>query len=227
MTRFLSILLMLVAAGSVAMAQTHYDGNISVGGKAGVALSRVQFNPTVPQSFQPGAVIGVTARYIEEKHFGIIAEFNLEQHGWKETFEGTDFRYSRNLFYAELPVMSHIYFGNNNNHFFFNAGPQVGLLFAEAKSANFDVHNVESIPDFPKVNRYTQQYTLRPKNRFDYGITAGLGMEMIRSNKRSFNVEARFYYGLRDIFSNHKKDPFASSANMSLMLTLGYSYRVK
>ncbi len=227
MKRFYSILI-TVAVSLVAVAQTHYEGNIYLGGKVGATMSKVQFNPSVPQGLQPGAVLGVTARYIEEKNFGILAEFNIAQHGWKEKFdEGQDFSYNRSLIYAELPVMTHIYFGNNSRRFFFNAGPQVGLLIGEYKHANFDVNHVGEIPDFPKTNRYTQQYTLHPKGRFDYGIVAGLGMEFIRGNSRSFNVEGRFYYGLHDVFSNHKKDPFSASSNLSIMLTAGYSFRIK
>ena len=66
--RRLTFILAVVAA-LLATAQTHYEGNISVGGKAGATLSRVNFNPTVQQVMLPGVTAGVMFRYIEEKNF--------------------------------------------------------------------------------------------------------------------------------------------------------------
>ena len=67
----------------LATAQTHYEGTIAVGGKAGASLSRVNFNPSVEQTMLPGMTAGVMFRYVEEKNFGLIAELNLTQRGWK------------------------------------------------------------------------------------------------------------------------------------------------
>ena len=73
------------------MAQDFSDHNISVGAKGGLTLSRVNFQPSVPQSMVSGMMFGATVRYIEEKHFGLIAELNLEQRGWKENFKSSVF----------------------------------------------------------------------------------------------------------------------------------------
>lgn len=227
MKRTLFILILAIASHFLATAQDHYQGNISIGAKGGVTMSRIQFNPVVPQSFVPGIMLGVTARYIEEKHFGLIAEVNLEQRGWKEKFEGYDYNYQRQLTYIQIPILTHIYFGSNKFHGFVNAGPEAGFLIGESIKSNFDYKNIESIPDFPKNNRYTDQFTLDTKYKFDYGISLGGGIEMIARNKSSFNLEARFYYGLHDVFGNHKKDVFSGSSSLSVMMTLGYSYRVK
>jgi len=227
MKKLLTLLIATTLGCASLAAQDHYAGNISVGGKAGVTMSRVQFTPTVPQSFLPGIMMGVTARYIEEKHFGIIAEVNFEQRGWKETFEGYDYQFQRRLSYIQIPVMTHIYFGSNKFHGFFNAGPEAGILIGENTSANFDYKSAGTITGFPTTNRYIDQFTLPVKSKFDYGISVGAGAELISRNKSSFNIEGRFYYGLRDVFSNHKKDTFSGSSSISLMLTLGYHYRVK
>ena len=45
MRRLALILMMTVMLSTVA--QTHYEGSFAVGGKGGVTLSRVNFNPTV------------------------------------------------------------------------------------------------------------------------------------------------------------------------------------
>jgi hypothetical protein len=40
-------------------------------------------------------------------------------------------------------------------------------------------------------------------------------------------LEGRFYYGLTDVFPNHKTDIFAGSNSMTVSVTLGYFYRLK
>ena len=227
MMRSLLLALALAATLFTASAQTHYEGNIAVGAKGGVTLSRLKFSPSVPQTMLPGFMAGVTFRYIEEKHFGVIAELNLEQRGWKEKFDGLNYAYQRRLTYLQLPMLTHIFFGNNKVRGFFNAGPEIGLLIGTGTKANFDYANVELIEGFPAENRETDQYKLDVKNKFDYGISAGLGLEVIGRNKHSFTLEGRFYYGLRDVFSNHSTDPFSSSSSMSIMVTLSYYYRIK
>ena len=86
--------ILAVLAVLSAMGQTHHEGTLSVGAKAGASLSRVGFTPTVQQKMLPGMTAGVMVRYIEEKNFGIIAELNLTQRGWKEQFDESDYNYS-------------------------------------------------------------------------------------------------------------------------------------
>ena len=189
--------------------QTHYEGNIAVGGKAGATLSRVRFNPSVPQTMLPGFMAGVAFRYMEEKHFGLIVELNMEQRGWKETFEGYDFHYQRRFTYLQLPVL------------------EIGFMIGKNTKANFDYTRVWELQDFPTANRSIGQFDLPVEHKFDYGISAGVGMELIARNRSSFQLEGRFYYGLNDVFGNHKSDVFSASSSMSIMITLGYYYRIK
>lgn len=208
-------------------AEKHFSSNVAIGGKGGVTFSRVSFSPTVPQGMLMGTTMGVTFRYIEEKNFGLIAEFNMEQRGWKENFEGKPFSYQRKLTYLQLPILTHIFFGNSKFKGFFNAGPEVGYMISENTSTNFDVNNILNIDGFPNTNRNTEQYKLSISSKFDYGISAGLGMELMSKHKNSFVLEGRFYYGLGNIFSSHKKDYFSASNSMSIMVTFGYMYRIK
>lgn len=226
MRRALPILMALLC-WLVSTAQTHYEGSYSIGGKAGATLSRTQFTPSVPQSFLPGIMAGVSFRYIEEQHFGLIVELNMEQRGWKEKYEGTDFQYQRRFTYLQLPLLTHVFFGNDHVKGFFNAGPEIGYMIAHSTSANFDYTNIDNIDGFPTTNRHNEQLNLDVNSKFDYGISAGLGMEVGIGARNSLALEGRFYYGLRDVFSNHKKDPFSGSSGMSIMVTLGYNYRIK
>ncbi len=219
--------IIVVASASAALAQKHYESNITVGGKAGMSLSRMSFSPSVPQTMLNGVMAGVKLRYVEERNFGVIVEFNLEQRGWKEAFEGTSYQYNRRLTYLQIPFLTHIYFGSTKFHCFFNAGPELGYMIASSTSSNFDVNNFKNLTDFPHVNRSTEQFAMDIKNRFDYGISAGLGMEYFVKRNHSVELEGRLYYGLGNIFGASKSDVFAASRGMSIQIALGYNFRLR
>lgn len=224
--KFLSAIF-AVLIGLSASAQKHYEANITIGGKAGATMSRISFSPSVPQSMLNGIMMGVTFRYIEERNFGLIAEVNVEQRGWKEKFEETPYQYQRKLTYIQIPFLTHIYFGSTKFHGFFNAGPEVAYMIGESTSANFDINNFQSLDDFPKVNRSTDQLAMPVKNKFDYGISAGLGMEYFLKRNHSVTLEGRFYFGLGNMFGASKSDVFAASRGMSIQVTVGYNFRMK
>ena len=224
--RQLALILMMAVTLS-AVAQTHYEGSFAVGGKAGMTLSRVNFNPTVQQSMLPGMTAGAMFRYIEEKNFGLIAELNLTQRGWKEAFDDADYSYNHRFTYVELPILTHIFFGNGRAKGFFNLGPELNVMIADGISSNFDYHNAAAMDYFVQNTRHIEQMTMKVKNRLDYGICGGAGMEINLNAKQSLLLEGRFYYGLTDVFSSHKTDVFSSSNSMTISVTLGYFYRLK
>ena len=226
MRRILLPILWILFGILTASAQTHYKSNITFGVKGGADMSRVFFNPSVKQTFNFGGTAGVMFRYVEESHFGLIAELNFVQRGWKENFEGAPYDYSRTLNYVELPVMAHIYFGRRGK-FFFNAGPEVSYMFKETTSCNFNVSEMATLPEFPNTNRTNTQMTMPVKNKFDYGIAAGLGGEFNINRRHSLCLELRFYYGLGNIFGAKRTDVFNASNQMSLSATIGYWFRTK
>ena len=227
MSRLAFILVSLLACSLLGTAQVHYEGSISVGGKGGVSLSRINFNPTVQQTMLPGMTAGAMFRYIEENHFGLVAELNVTQRGWKEAFDDADYNYSHSFTYLELPVMTHIFFGNQRIKGFFNLGPELNVMLGDGIKSNFDYTDAANMDYFILDTRHIEQMTMDVKNRLDYGICAGAGMEVNLNAKHSLLLEGRFYYGLTDVFPNHKTDIFSGSNSMSITVTLGYFYRLK
>lgn len=220
-------LLSCLFVSSVVSAQRAYEPQFSIGGKSGVTLSKMAFTPGVQQTMNPGATFGVVARYTEERFFGLVGELKIEQRGWKQTFDETDFSYSRTLTYLQLPLLTHIYFGSERVKGFFNLGPSVGYMIASKASANFDYQHPETVEGLPIENRHTNQMSLPVKNRFDYGILGGAGVEFTVKKKHSVMLEARYYYGLGNIFSAKKRDEFSASRGNSIEITLGYMFRIK
>ena len=209
-----------------ASAQTHYHSNISLGIKGGCDVSTVFFHPSVPQKWPVGGQAGVMFRYIEENHFGLIAELDWQQRGWGEDFEDAPYHYRRTLEYIEIPVMAHIYFGRRGR-FFINLGPEISFLLGEHTKANFNPHDITNLPDFPVKNRTNIQQTINAQNKIDYGITGGLGGEFSINQRNALFFEVRAYFGLGNLFSSKRQDPFSLSNALSIGASLGYYLRIK
>ncbi len=227
MKRIFTVTIIVMLLGIIgAGAQAHYSSKITIGGKAGITLSQMSFTPSVKQSFVMGETAGITFKYWEEKIFGLIAEVNFEQRGWKEDFEEAPYSFERKLNYIQIPLLTTIFFGNKKVKGFINLGPEVGFLVGTSYSANFDVNNIGALPDFPD-NRMTDQLTMEPTNKFDDGISGGAGIELALKRRHLINLEARYYFGIGNIFPDDRRDTFSASRGMSIMVTLGYSYRLK
>lgn len=225
--RHLAILTLLLAVSLTAGAQTHYKPHISVGFRGGMTMSEMSFSPSVKQSLTNGTAGAVTFRYTEEKLFGLIAELGWAQRGWKEKFDESPCRYSRALTYLRLPMMTHIYFGSPRFKCFFNLGPEFSYMIADNISANFDYRDPYHAEGFPAKARMTEQLAMDVKNKFDYGIVGGFGVEFYLTPRNSVSLEGRYYFGLGNIFPAAKADTFSASRNTSIEVSVGYNFRLK
>jgi len=191
------------------MAQNRLDKpEVYFGVNFGQTGSMVGFKPTIDQGFLLGYNGGGVFRYVGDKYMGLQVELNFSQRGWKE-ISGL---YSRQLNYIELPFLTHMYLGKKNR-VFFNVGPKISYLLSEKVLVN------------GTANTETQHTTLI-QNPFDYGLCAGLGF-LFNLKGNVFQLEARGYYALSDVFSNDKRDYFATSNNMNASVNLAWLIQVK
>lgn len=209
-------------------AQREYSPNFAIGAKAGATISSMSFSPKIDQAMLPGFIAGIVARYTEERHFGIIAELNIQQRGWREKYDpGDNFSYSRTLTYLQLPLLTHIYFGSDRFKGFVNLGPEISYMLTSSINADFDYTDINSVTGYPMGYRVNQQLAMDIQNRFDYGISGGIGMEYVAKRRHSIIIEGRFYYGLGNIFHATKKDYFSASRGMSIEITAAYMFRLR
>lgn len=195
--------------------------NFAIGGNFGGVLNSMSFQPSIKQSQQFGTTFGLTGRYISEKYFtcicGLQVELNYTTLGWKEDIEESNDTYNRTIPYIQMPLLMQLGWGKEEKgcKFLFEAGPQFGycLGYTEHKSEPFMMDH--------RPNNVTRQYGMDIDNKFDYGITAGLGLEH-SSAIGHFILSARYYYGLGDIFDNSKKGYFGRSANQTICVKLIY-----
>ena len=197
-----------------AVAQKKFQQELSVGASFGTTFSTVSFSPTkVQQKMKLGYTGGVTLRWVTEKNLGLQAELNFAQQGWNEMFEDQpEYKYSRTINNLELPILTHIYFGNKNFRFFINLGPKIGYALGEKTDENLNGAS---------PNTENTQHDMAIEKKFDWGLCGGPGIE-IRTGIGSFLLEGRYYYALGDIFNSRQEDYFSKSASQVFSAKISY-----
>ncbi|MDR0824250.1 MAG: PorT family protein, partial [Prevotella sp.] len=196
------------------------EWNIGVG--IGSTFSAVDFQPRVSTKNRMQYQGGIAIRYLSERNLGIIAELNYSQQGWEQNFKNDDekeFQHSHQLNYLELPILTHIYFGNKVR-FIFNLGPKISYLMSDSEKMNDALESYLSGGNVP-VNFITHQYYRSAEQKIDYGLMAGLGLEF-RTGIGNFTFEGRYTFGLGDIYKSSKADYFSRSANRVMSAKLTY-----
>lgn len=240
MRRLCLLILLSVAVGASAQVGK-YRNDLSIGVNGGYVLSNVGFTPKVNQTFHGGLTGGFSFRYVCEKYFSTIcavqAEVNFAQIGWKEQIldnndapvinavTGLPEEYSRTMNYVQIPIFAHLGWGREEKgfQFFFQAGPQIGFCLGESTKTNFNVNDANFDH---RVNSIVAQDTMAVENKFDYGIAAGLGLEYSHPKVGHFQLEARYYYGLGNIYGDSKKDFFGKSNFGNIVVKLTYLFDI-
>ena len=239
------LLLIFVLGGSLsANAQIgEHRNDFSVGFNGGYVMSSVGFQPDVQQKQHGGMTFGFSAKYTCEKYFkticSVYAEVNYAQVGWNEDILDIDnnpviitdtkeaMRYSRTINYIQVPVFAHLAWGRETRglNIFVNAGPQFGFYLSDSKDTNFDVKNMPQT-DNDRVSSIVAQDTMAVKNKLDYGIALGLGAEYSIPKVGHFLAEARYYYGLGNIYGASKRDYFGKSNYGQIVVKLSYLFDI-
>lgn len=244
MNRFKKLIFMcvlLMTAGGLSAQIGEYRSTFSVGVNGGYNLNNVRFIPKVVQGMKGGMTGGLTMRYTVEKYFSALAslalEVNYSQLGWKENIldiqdnpvinrdTGEEEKYSRTINYVQIPFLVHLAWGKEVKgiNFFVTAGPQFGIYLNERTYTNFE-WNRRNMED--RANTICAQDTMAVENKFDYGITAGLGVEYSHPKVGHFQLQGRYYYGLGNIYGDSKRDYFGSSNFGTITIKLSYLFDI-
>lgn len=228
MHRHLIIFYILLAMLSVTTTRAQVGerrSDFAVGVNAGYNMSRMDFNPSIKQTYKTGPEFGISARYISEKYFtaicGVLVELNYVPMGWKEVIDdGSGNQFSATLNYVQMPLLLQMGWGRERRglKFVFEAGPQIGYLLGISRNFGGGTWNTANRP-----NGVVWQYEHDPDHSFEYGITAGLGVEL-STKTGHFILDGRYYFGLGDIYDNSKKGYFTRSANSAIQVRLSYLF---
>ncbi len=241
MNKIKTLTLLLVCFMSLAAkAQIgEHRNTLSLGVNGGYVMSSVNFSPKVNQKMYGGMQGGLSFRYVCEKYFKTIcsvqAEVNYAKIGWQEDIldqydspvtnptTGVAEKYSRTINYIQIPVFAHLAWGKEDKgvQFFFQAGPQFGIYLSESTEANYDLSS-PNLTD--RSNQNVAQETMPVENKFDYGIAGGLGLEYSHPHIGHFQLEARYYYGLGNIYGDSKRDYFGRSNFGNIVVKMTYLF---
>lgn len=207
----LAFIILLTLAQQLSYAQQKFEPEWSFGVNAGATMSRISFSPRILQTMLIQPTGGISVRYISEKNVGLLAELNYSMRGWQlkqDSLVNKDV-YARSISYLELPFMTHIYIESGKRvRFFINLGPQIGYYLG-AKELDRDIKSDETY------------YDMKVKNKFDYGIVAGAGIEL-KTGIGRFALDGRYYFGLSDVFGSTRSDVFQRSSNQVIGVKLVY-----
>ncbi|TFD95387.1 PorT family protein [Dysgonomonas capnocytophagoides] len=226
MKKLLLISLLLLSVSLQSYGQNKFTPEWNIGVGFGPTFSSMSIVPTSTKlNFKTQSMMqyqgGISVRYISDKNVGLIGELNYSQMGWETKFADETLvanKHQHMLNYISIPLLTHIYFGDKTR-FFFNLGPQIGILLSDKEKTNdaFD----EWLVTADTTVYSTDLYGLKAQKKIDYGIIAGMGVE-IRTGIGNFALEGRYYMGFGDIYNNKKQDPYSRSANRVISAKLTY-----
>lgn len=202
--------------------------DLAIGINGGYTMNRISFDPRIKQKWKGAPTAGITLRYTCEKYFkslcSIQMEVNYANLGWKENIETSSDTYERDMHYVQIPILARMGWGYEQRGalFYVVAGPQIGYCISE-KEKRGGAFSDETLALRP--NKVIQQYNMPVENKFDYGITAGLGIEA-NTKIGHFLLEGRYYYALSDIYDNGKTDVFGRSANGAIVIKASYLFDI-
>jgi hypothetical protein len=184
----------------------------------------------------------------------VVAEVNYAQIGWKEniltkqdepvplhTDETQHLEYARRINYIQIPLLARLGWGRERNGFqgFFQLGPQFGFYLNEKTESNFDVRDPAFNPNVHdgyfsddylygnlRASNVVAQDSMAVENKFDYGIAVGAGLEFSNRHAGHFLLEARYYYGLGNIYGNTKRDFFGRSNFGNIVVKFSYLFDI-
>ena len=231
---FILAFVCMSAAQSYGQNKFKPEWNVGVG--FGPTFSAVDFVTTTNGSGPLNTVSkkqfhgGLSIRYMSEKNLGLIAELNYSQQGWDQEFsesskyDFTQLSHTHTLNYIELPILTHIYFGNKVR-FVINLGPKISFLMSESEKMSTALSDYIASGNMEPSEMATYQFGRNAETKIDYGIMGGLGLEF-RTGIGNFMLEGRYSFGLGDIYNNSKSDYFGRSANRVISARLTYFVKI-
>ncbi len=175
---------------------------MSVGPRLGLNLATLAGKDASKASIKPGVNAGVFINSRFSEDLGLAVELNFAQRGAKNriTQQRT---YKNNFNYLELPIVGKYYFGSSTRTSpFIQTGPNFAyLLTAGSKEV-------------------TEQSVIKDYKKFDFGWTAGTGIEM-RLEKIRWTIEARYTGGLLKL-PNQANPPAVRNSVFTISTAVGF-----
>ncbi len=219
------VLACLLVFGSLnlqAQQKTPFSQKLHFGIKGTALASKYEFVPSVAQNIYIGAGGGVLARFDVERGASLQMELNYTLTGWKEKYDKyPNLHYVRSIHTVNLPILTHLYLSfGKGARLFLNLGPVIGYHFAE--DGKFLNELTIEKPNFSSIANYRHDTSI--EHKFFWGLCGGPGVSIPLGTKHRLELEGRYTFGLGDIWSNKRKDPYGNSAERRYSFSIAYCY---
>lgn len=138
----------------------------------------------------------------------------------------SDSSYSRKINAVEIPIMWHARYDMDKERFsvFINLGPYISYDISSTE--HWEGNNEPGSRWEARTQKYT--YNTLVDNRIGYGIIGGGGISYLIGGRILISVEARYRFGLSDVYRNPNKYPksqYNQSQVSQYRVTGGLAYR--
>jgi hypothetical protein len=196
------------------------QNKIEIGAEGGPSLAFLRGNELIKKYHSSiiGFSGGVTFQYNLDKTISLRTNLSYERKGC--AIKDLPMMFSSNktfhyrLNYITMPILVRASFGKKT-HFFVNAGPYFGYLAQTIIEISNDIGEKEKLVDTD--NPYLKKW--------DFGISAGLGVAIPLGEKIALSFEIRNNLGLYDINNSAFSDDRAVKNN-STNLLVGLAYQI-
>lgn len=194
----------------------------SIGPEVGASFFKQGMDDEFSSKYKAGLVAGGFVTYSINNAYAFTAKVLYTQKGMSGNIFNTDLE--ERLSYIEVPVLARVFFNRDGavrpNLFL---GPSFGFQTgAKWKIADGEYENVEDSgirEILGDADSYKDAY-----NTFDFGLSGGLGVNVRVGEEIYFIVDARYTYGLTNIYKNTPED--FKHNNHGLAVTAGLSFGI-
>ena len=190
MVRLLLVLIVLFCS-FLSQAQEKDSVSYFLGLKGGANFSTVDFSsfgPDPSTEIKAGFQSGIIFKRIGRPHLGIQIELNYIRKGW-ETILSEENSSVYEVYYLEMPLMSHAYIGQGKGKVFINLGMYVNTWL------NGTVTNITANERISTELDFDEEVY----NQYDYGIVGGVGLSR-DFNFGTLQLEGRYQFGLGNVY---------------------------
>jgi hypothetical protein len=183
-----------------------------LGLRLGANSFKPTFDPKLPgeSSFAKGYEGGIVFQHLSDPHLGIQLEAIYAQTSWQQNFDSANY-FRQELRNVEVPFVTHIYLNQQHKGVFLD----IGTTTSYTVSSKNEEHVVDSVT-------YHYQFGKRLINRFQFGLTAGIGY-IINIGSGALQIAGRFTQRFTNLLSGDKSNKdFRSSPSMVLSVSIAY-----
>jgi len=202
--RFRYLLFISVLTILNSYAQDTFSPITGIGISYGQNFGRVSFVPVINQNTFRSSSAGLIFRHESEPNIALQFEVNINRKGWSENRDSIG-EYKRTINTLEIPVMAAFIAGRKSLRFSFTIGPYISYRREESEQVSIS-----------EISNYRDYYFKPLENRFEFGFTGGLGIEL-NTAVGMFSLRGSYSHSLSNIFPLNVPEYYYQTSRMRFL----------